>query len=386
MDKPKTVWIFAGEASGDQYGARIARELRAIDPAVVIRGMGSHRMAAAGVDIMVDSSELGVIGIIEVLKHLRTFLRIFKTLVDRARQERPDAVVLIDYPGFNIRFAKQMHKLGIKVVWYVSPQVWAWGKRRIPKLARIVNRMLCLFPFEPKIYEGTGLRAEFVGHPLLEILADERDASLQRDPNTILLLPGSRRSEIDRLLFPIIDTALILKRENPQLKFALPAPRQAIADYIRQKARHREADLRELGLEITIGDTHRWMQKATAGLAASGTVTVEAAMLGLPLVVVYRIHPVSYWILRMLVKVPYFTMVNLICNRCVFEEFLQGEVTVANLSRALRDILPGGGRRQLVEQGMADMVAALGGQGHVCRHAALAVFETIANPDSRPRK
>ena len=385
MDKPKTVWIFAGEASGDQYGARIARELRAIDPTMVIRGMGSHRMAAAGVEIMVDSSELGVIGLVEVLKLLRTFLRIMRELVERAERERPDAVVLIDYPGFNLRFATRMHKLGIKIVWYVSPQVWAWGKRRIPKLARVVNRMLCLFPFEPKVYEGTGLRAEFVGHPLLEILAEERDPGLQRDPNTILLLPGSRRSEIDRLFIPILDTALKLKRENPNLKFVLPTPRQSIADYIRKTAAGREADLCETGMEITIGDTHRWMQKATAGLAASGTVTVEAAMLGLPLVVIYRVNWITYIAFRFILTIRYFTMVNLINDRLVFEEFLQGEVTVANLSRALKDIMPGGARRALAEQGMADMIAALGGQGHVCRHAAQAIIETIASPDSRPQ-
>jgi lipid-A-disaccharide synthase len=233
----KTIWIFAGESSGDLYGAHLAAELKRQRPDVVLRGMGSNAMRAAGVDLIVDSSELGIVGFVEVLKHLRMFLRLFDSLVERAAAERPDAVVLIDYPGFNLRFARQMRRRGIPVVYYISPQVWAWGKRRIPQIARDVTRMLVIFPFEPQVYAGTGLDVRFVGHPLRQILAARRDPALAREPDTVLLLPGSRNSELDRLLAPFVETAAWLKVRNPRLKFVLAAPNERIAELVTARLR-----------------------------------------------------------------------------------------------------------------------------------------------------
>lgn len=376
----KTVWIFAGEASGDQYGARLAVELRAQAPGLRLQGMGGGKMRAAGVEILADSSELGVIGLVEVLKHYPTFHRIFHSLLDRARRERPDAVVLIDYPGFNLRFAARLRRLGIRVVYYVSPQVWAWGRRRIPKIAATVDRMLCIFPFEPEVYAGTGLATEFVGHPLLEIVAAHRDPALARDPDTILLLPGSRRGEIDRLAVPILETALALRRAHPRLQFVMAAPREQVANDIRHRLGPRMAEFEQAGIRLVVGETQKWMQVASCGLAASGTVTVEAAMFGLPLVVVYRVNPVTYAVGRLLVKLPFFTMVNLIAGRRLFEEFLQGEVRPPVLVPALERILPGGTRRTEVEQGLVEVVAALSGgdAGAVARRAAAIVLEVAA--------
>ena len=376
----RTIWIIAGESSGESYGARLATELRQVAPDLIIRGMGGEAMTAAGVDIMVDSSDLGVVGLVEVLRDLRTFRRIFRHLVQRATAERPDAVVLIDYPGFNLRLARRLHALGIKVVYYISPQVWAWGKKRIPKMAKIIDKMLVIFPFEPGVYKSTQLDVEFVGHPLLEILAEHRDPTISRDPNTILMLPGSRISEVDRLLPVMLKTGRLLARRRPQSRFVIALPREAVAEYVRSKMTAMApvlADMPEIRVEA--GTAREWLQRAAAGLAASGTVTVEAAILGLPLVVVYRLHWLTFRLVQLLVKIPHFTMVNLVAGGLVFEEFLQGAADPERLCSALENILPEGERRDGVMQGMARTVEMLGGRSQVCRRAALSVLSVIGS-------
>ncbi|MEI8079219.1 MAG: lipid-A-disaccharide synthase, partial [bacterium] len=372
-----SLWILAGEASGDLYGARLAEELRRQAPTVALRGMGGAAMRAAGVELLVDSSTLGVIGLVEVLRHLRTFLRIFKELVAQAAAERPAAVVLIDYPGFNLRFARQMKALGIPVVYYVSPQVWAWGRGRIPEIARLVRRMLVLYPFEVEVYRGTGLDVRFVGHPLLEIMDARREPGLVRELDTMLLLPGSRHGEIARLLPPMLETVRWLRARRPELQFVLAAPNDGIA----ARCRARLVAAGETAVTIEVGRTQYWLQRAGTGLAASGTVTVEAAILGLPLVVVYRVNPVTYWLGRWLVKIPFFTMVNLVAGKRVYEEFLQGAVQAARLGPALAAILPGGPRRAEVTVGMGEAVTALGGGGHASAEAARLVLEVAGGDD-----
>jgi lipid-A-disaccharide synthase len=366
-----TIWIFAGEASGDLYGARLACELRKLEPELAIRGMGGSEMAAAEVDILVDSTELGVVGLIEVLKHYPMFRRLFWGLVRQAETERPDLVVLIDYPGFNLRFAKQMKKLGIPVLYYISPQVWAWGKKRVPEIAELVHRMLVIFPFETEVYKAVDLDARFVGHPLVDIMREKRDETLVRDPNLVLLLPGSRRSEVDRLLLPIVATARRLHTQRPELRFVISAPRPAIRERI-------EGMLGEHGLpiEIDAGSTERWMQLASAGIAASGTVTVQAAILGLPLVVVYRMNPLTHWMAMRLINVPYITMVNLVADQLVFQEFVQ-HLDPQALADALQAILPDGARHAEVQAGIERCVSRLKTDSDASVTAAAAVQETL---------
>ncbi|MEA2011546.1 MAG: lipid-A-disaccharide synthase, partial [Verrucomicrobiota bacterium] len=354
----KTIWIISGESSGDLYGARLAEHLFSLDKSLSIKGMGGECMKTAGVEILVDSTELGIVGFVEVFKHIFMFLGIFKSLVERAEKERPDAVLLIDYPGFNVRLAKKLHKQGIKVIYYITPQVWAWGKKRIPIIAENVDKMLVIFPFEKEIYAETGLDTEFIGHPLMEILEEKKDLQIKRDDNLILLLPGSRHSEIDRLLIPIINTSKILYKENNNLHFVLQTPRKSIKQYIEEKLKTMNMD--SIPLEIVVEKNEYWMQKASAGLAASGTVTVQCAILGLPLVVVYRLNPLSYFLSRLLVKIKFFTMVNLVTEREVFEEFLQGRVKPKLLAEATKKILPEGDRREEVLKGIKEMCEKLG--------------------------
>lgn len=349
------IWIISGEASGDMYGARLARELKrqCAERGKTIRlaGMGGPQMQQTDMDIIVDSTELGVVGFVEVFKQIFTFIGIFLGLLKRAKQERPDAVVLIDYPGFNLRFAKRLYKNNIPVIWYVSPQVWSWGKHRIPQLAQYCSKMMVIFPFETETYNGTSLDVEFVGHPLVDIIAERADQRFKRDDNTILLLPGSRTHEVELLLKPMLDTVCDLFKQQPQLKFVIATPRELIYQQVNRLLADYRIKHPELpDIDLTCGDTSKWQQIATAGLAASGTVTVECAIAGLPLVVCYRLNPLTFMLARMLVKLfrGYFTMVNIIANKEVFKEFIQFQVTRAALTPAMVEILPHSSRRREV--------------------------------------
>jgi lipid-A-disaccharide synthase len=379
----QSIWIIAGEESGDAYGARLAAELRRQCAGLTLRGMGGRAMAAAGVEILIDSSELGVVGFIEVLGHLRTILHALTALVQRAERERPDAVVLIDYPGFNLRLARRLHALGIPVVYYVSPQVWAWKRGRRHQMAAWCRRLLCIFPFEPAHFADTGLEVRFVGHPLLEILAGERETDTVRDANLVLLLPGSRRGEVLRLLPRMLATAAELRRRRPELRFVVPVPRPAVAEVARRCVEESALGLAG-AITIETGRTRHWLQAAAAGLATSGTVTMEAAILGLPVVSVYRLSWLTYALGRVLVHgIPFFTIVNLVAGREVYQEFLQGQVTAGRLVPAVEAILPGGARRAEVLRGMSDAVQALGPTAAVSATAARLVLEVAAGPDGR---
>ena len=375
MSECKSIWIIAGEASGDDYGARLAEALKLQQPALQLKGMGGDQMRKAGVETVIDASDLGIVGILEVFRHLPLFIRLFRGLVEQIRQERPDAVVLIDYPGFNIRLAQRLRRLHIPVVYYISPQVWAWKKGRIPKIAASVTRMLCIFPFEPAVYAGTGMPAEFVGHPLLQILEPWRKNAQKRDDNLVLLLPGSRSGELLRLLPVLLETASLLHRQRPELHFEIPLPRQSTLQLAQQIIAEQKlpADFPEIA--FSVGRTRERMTAAVAGIAASGTVTVEAAILGLPLVVLYKVNWLTWQIARRLVKLPYITIANLVTNSCVYEEFLQQDAEPRKLSEALLKILPGGSRHETVRAGIEKTVAMLGGNRDVSASVAEQVLE-----------
>ena len=387
----RRIWILAGESSGDMYGARLAEGLRRLaaerGEELELSGMGGKAMMAAGIPVKVDSTELGVMGVFEVCKILFTIIGVFRRLVKAAAAERPDAVILIDYPGFNLRFAKKLHRLGIPVIWYISPQVWVWGKRRLPVLEKVCRKMLVIFPFETEVYGGTQLETEFVGHPLIDLVEERRDPAIMRDPDAFLLLPGSRSGEISRLLEPMLSTVTILAQRHKNLHYHLSAPRPQLAEQCREiceKFRSQHPDLPEIS--ITVGDTAKWQQQAGTGLAASGTVTVESAIAGLPLVVGYRMSFCTMLLAAFLVKLyrGFFTMVNIIADGEVFPEFLQYRFTPECLVPAIEKLLPGGSDRAQVEAGMRRVVDLLRpDSGSAARQAALAcwqVIETAENP------
>ncbi len=385
MNKERNIWIISGESSGDMYGARLCREMRAEaerrGDKLRVAGMGGPRMAETGMEIMVDATELGVVGIVEVLKIIGKIVKIFKLLLRRADQEKPDAIILIDYPGFNLRLAKQLHKRGHKVIWYVSPQVWSWGKGRIPKLAEYCNKMMVIFPFETEVYASTKLDVEFVGHPLIEIIAEKRDPKAARDPNTLLLLPGSRTMEINRLLIPMLETVLVLSKKHPTLKFVLPTPRVKIFEHCSAVYKEFRASHPDMPpIEITTGDTSYWQQCAGTGIAASGTVTVECAIQGLPLVVVYKLNFFTALTAGLLVRLyrGFFTMVNVIADKEVFQEFFQYRVNPANLVPAVERILPEGEHRAEVENDMHKVVEMIsGGFASASQRAAVICLDAV---------
>ena len=263
INRQKNIWIFAGETSGDRYGAKLTESLNSIYPGrIKISGMGGTAMQKAGVNILVDSTELGVVGIVEVFKHIGTFIKIFKYLVKRAEEERPDTVILIDYPGFNLRFAKQMYKRNISVIWYVTPQVWVWGKKRIPKLAKYCKKMLVIFPFEVDVFKHTELDAEFVGHPLVDFVKKRMNTNIKQNPNQFLILPGSRFTEINNNLLIMLKTAEIINKKHPHTIFKISASRTKIENRIREIVTEFQ-NKRETSVKFDIGvaGIHRLLSK-----------------------------------------------------------------------------------------------------------------------------
>ncbi|MBO7741693.1 MAG: lipid-A-disaccharide synthase [Victivallales bacterium] len=364
------IWIIAGEASGDTYGATLAKSLQALEPGIELGGMGGEKMRAAGVNTLVDSTELGIVGILEALRHLPFFIRLLRRLTAAAAEARPDTVVMIDYPGFNLPFAKRLHKLGIRVVWYISPQVWAWRTGRIWKLAKCCDRMLCIFPFEPECYAPTSLKAEFVGHPLLDDLRPYRENLPVRDENHILLLPGSRRMELSLLLPDMINAACLMHRRNPALRFEIALPRPAILELAREI--HSGMTLPEDAPEFiwSVGSTRQRMCEAGAAIAASGTVTIEAALLGLPLVVAYKLNSLSWWLASKLIRINTITIANLVCGSTVYQECLQKGCTPEALAEAAEALLPGKPGREQCLQGIAEFQRRMGQAGNVADNVA----------------
>ena len=383
--KEPLIWLIAGEASGDLYGALLAENLHKLNPRAKIQGMGGVKMKAAGVDILVDSSELGVIGLIEVMGMIFKFLKIMKFLVSEAILRRPDAVVMIDYPGFNIRFAKKLKKAGIPVIWYISPQVWVWRKSNIPKLAEYCRKMMVIFPFEVEVYKGSGLDVEFSGHPLVEIVRRRKDPAISRDPDKFLLLPGSRKSETKRLFNVMLQSAWLLKKQHPEMQFFVATPREKVFKDIQEKFSafaQQNPDFPREAFTITCGETSRHLQNCCGAFAASGTITVESAIAGLPLVVAYKLNPITFLLARLIIKKLFrnaFTMPNIIMNKCVFEEFLQHEFTPETLAAAAEKILPGGERHAAVEKDMQEMVRELScGNVDAAKRAAEIILETCS--------
>ena len=369
MSKKYKFWIFSGEASGDIYGAQLIEEMSQLAEEngddLTIKVMGGPKMQATKkADILVDSTELGVVGFFEVLSHIIPFIGIFFRLLSQAKKERPDAIVMIDYPFFNLLMAKRFTKMGVPVIWYISPQVWAWKKKRIYKLAKYCKKMLVVFPFEQEIYKKTSLETSYVGHPLVDYVRSRLEKDVKRDNDKILLLPGSRSGEINRLLEPMLGAITLFSKRYKEhnYKYSIAAPREKSYNQIMEvynEFRSKNPDCPEC--EIDYGRTTYHQQSAATGLAASGTVTVESAIIGLPLVSIYRLHFITFMIARLIVKLyrGFFTMVNIIANRTVFEEFVQHQVTPEALADALERIVPGGERRSEVEEGMQEVTRLL---------------------------
>ena len=377
----KTYFLCAGDASGEQHAAALVEELRRREPDARFVGLGGDHMEKAGVELAVHQREIAIGGLVEVLGDLGRVWRAWRGIRRALLDARPDLVILVDAPDFNIPLARFAKKHGQKVLYYVSPQVWAWRTGRIGKIARRVDHMAVIFPFEVGIYAGTGLPVSFVGHPLVDRLrsiwegrtpaAARAAAGLDPERPVVALLPGSRRNEVRDSLPLQLETAAALHAKAPEVLFALAVaptiPRERIDDAIR------DARLpASLELSVIEGRTLDVLRGASVALAVPGTVTVEIALLGTPVVVAARVHPLTAFIMRRVVRVPSFTMPNLIAERTVIPEFLQEDAEPSRVAEALLARIHGGAgeaqRRDLLE-----VRERLGDGGAADRAATIAV-------------
>ena len=352
----------AGELSGDAHGAGMIRALKAARPGLVVAGAGGPAMRAAGGDAVRDWVEdSAVVGVWEVLKRYGWFKRRFAEMLEEVRVMRPQVLVLIDYPGYDLRFAEAVRREmpEIRLVYYISPQVWAWHKSRIPKMAALLDEMLCLFPFEKPIFESAGLWTTFVGHPLVDELEDERIAGVRAE-HLVGLFPGSREREVARLFPVMLETAKTLRAGRPGLRFEAPAASPRLAETMRSMVRAKSLDGVVL---VTDGGSHALMQRATCAVIASGTATLEAAYFGLPYCLVYKVAWPTFFLGRMLVKLESIGLVNILAGERVVEEYLQTEVTPGRLARALGKFFSEPETRAETRQKLLATAAKLGGLG-----------------------
>jgi lipid-A-disaccharide synthase len=328
--------IVAGEASGDLHASEVVRELKKLDPKLEMFGIGGDLLAREGMNLLHHASEMGIVGLFNVLRHLPMFRRVFNELIEKIERERPDVVFLVDYPEFNLRMAKRCKELGLHVVYYISPQLWAWRRGRVRHIAKYVDRMLVIFPFEEEFYRTHDVPVTYVGHPLIEQLAHVRKPARQDDTLRIALLPGSRRMEVRSLLPAMLDAVRILREERKVDAYIIQAPTIA-HDTL-------EAIVKNCGVKVPIlpHDRGEGVAAADVSLSSSGTATLESAILGTPVVVMYRLSRATYELGKRLVSLPHFSLVNIIAGHEVVPELIQHDVNGARIAEEVRKLVAPG--------------------------------------------
>ena len=375
MDSGQKVLIVAGESSGDLYGAKLVEAMASLSPEVTFHGIGGKEMKRSGVNLLFSSSELAVVGITEVVEKMGHIWRAWRTMKRFIEDHTPHLAVLIDYPDFNLRLAKVLKNNAVPVLYYVSPQVWAWRPGRIKTIAKRVAKMAVILPFEVPIYQQAGVDVEYVGHPLLDILdpalsRKEARRQLGMPPENLLigLLPGSREREVRALLPFLMGAAEIISREFPSCRFILP-----LASTIKRDLVQDVIEGNQLPLEVTEGRTFEVMKAADLLLVVSGTATLEGAIAGVPMVIIYRLSPITYLIGRILVKVKCIGLANIVVGRKVVPELIQGEVTPRRIAHEAKKILEDPAKRDEIEGAFKLVQEKLGGKGASLRVAHMAL-------------
>lgn len=366
--------LLAGEASGDLHGAALAQELLRLRPGSELFGIGGERMAAAGVRLLFDPTRISLIGFGEALRRLPLFRRVRNEVKRALRRERPDVVVCIDFGGFNLGVAAYAHRLGLPAVYYICPAAWAWGRGRAKRVARSCTRVASVFPFEAEVYRQAGARVEFVGHPLLDLVRAsgtraETRAALGVGPEELLvgLLPGSRRQEVEQLLPVMLAAGRLLAGRWPGLQWAL-----GLAPTVDESRVAALVAASGLPVRLTPA-TYDLMQAADVLLVASGTATLEAAILGAPMVMVYRVSPFTYALARRLVRLRHFALPNLLAGEAVIPELVQDQLTPERLAEAAGAFLSDPERREKTRARLRQVAEGLGTPGAAGRAAALVV-------------
>ncbi|MDD3814545.1 MAG: lipid-A-disaccharide synthase [Desulfocapsaceae bacterium] len=373
------IMIIAGEASGDLHGARLVQAMQAQDPGLLFCGMGSREMAAAGVEILFDAARIAVVGLAEVFTHFPDIIHALKILKKRMRDDPPDLLILIDFPDFNLMLAKKAKRLGIPVFYYISPQVWAWRTGRVKTIGRLVDTMGVILPFEESFYRSRGVTAHYVGHPLLDSVkvTSDRDSFCQRhginpEHKLVGLLPGSRRKEISALLPDFLAAAKrLLRKYDHEFVFLLPVAATVSEEELWNNGLGDYSEL--INFRLICEDRYDMMAACDAVVAASGTVTLELAILGIPMVVVYRVSPHTYFLGRLLIRhMHFFSLVNLIAERGVVPELLQDDVQPGTIEAELARLLFDDKADREIRQGLTEVRAKLGNPGASRQAAALA--------------
>ncbi len=367
--KSSRLLISCGEPSGDLYGGELLRHLRARRPGLDVFGLGGDQVAAQGAHLRAHVRDLAVVGLVEVLTHLRHLRAVFADLLREVERAPPAAAVLVDYPDFNLRLAAQLQRRGVPVIYYVSPQLWAWRGGRMRDVRRHVARMLVIFPFEEALYRAAGVPVTFVGHPLVDLVRPEpdraaflREIGLDPERPTLAILPGSRRKELAHNLPTLVAALRLITARRPDvqpvLALAPSLPRATV-----------EAALGGAALTVVEGRTPAVVGSAALALVASGTATVETALLGTPMVVVYRLAPLTYALGRPFVRVARFAMVNLIAGRDVVPELIQGDFTPQRVAEEALRLLEDQARAERMRADLRAVRAALGAPGASARAA-----------------
>ncbi len=375
--------IVAGEASGDLHGGNLIREMRRIDPGLSFYGLGGGRMKAEGVKLFADAADMAVVGLTEVVFKLGTILRVMHRLKISLREERPDLVILIDYPDFNLPLARAARRLGLKVLYYISPQVWAWRKGRIDTIRKSVDRMAVILPFEEQFYREAGVNVTFVGHPLLDEVRKKyaqteamKRFGLKDEAITVGILPGSRRSEVERLLPEMLKACRILMEKLSPLQFVLPLAGTLDPEFVRDI-------LRQFPLQVNVvrDEIYDVIAVSDVAIVASGTATLETALLEIPMVVVYKVSASSYAIGRRFVRVDHIGLVNIIAGRTIVPELIQEDANPERIASEVRELIVRRGKAREMKAALAETRGKLGTPGASQRTARIACDMLAANGD-----
>jgi lipid-A-disaccharide synthase len=377
MTPSKKILVICGEPSGDLHASNLVKDIRSLDSSVSFFGMGGDMCRGAGVDIVVDICKMALVGLVEVWKNIFTVGKAYGAVLKRIDTERPDLAILVDYPGFNLRLAAELKKRSIPVVYYISPQVWAWGRDRVNVIKRCVSKILVFFRFEEELYKTYGIDAEFVGHPLVDIVkaSVSRDGFLRQhmmDPakKVIALLPGSRASEVRTLLPVMVSAAKIVIDSIPDAQFAVskhPGIDRALYSGIIGNS---------VGIKLVEGRTYDLVNSSDLALVASGTATLETAILGTPLVIIYKTGFITYVAYKIVATIDFLGIVNIIAGREIAPEFLQYDATPEKVSAKLVELIKDESKLSSMRSDLLGVKASLGSPG-ASRRAAQAILELL---------
>ncbi len=372
--------IIAGEASGDLQASYLIKALKSLEPHLEIFGMGGKKMQAEGAEIIYDITDLAIVGFLEVLKHLATFKKIFEKLTGLLETRKPDAVILVDYPGFNLRFAKTAKEKNIRVIYYISPQIWAWGEKRIHEIKKYVDKMIVIFGFEESLYKEAGVKVSFVGHPFLDIVKPVwkkeetiKISHMKHDSIKIVLMPGSRKKEIEKHLPSMLRSCEIIKNKIPNAEFIISRIKeldQRLYDKIVRRSKIKTHSLENKPYEV--------MDIADLVIVSSGSATLEVAIMEKPMVIIYKTSFLTWLLAKNLIKIPDIGLVNIVAGQRIVPELVQFEVTPENIARESLGILNDHKRIHEIKENLRKVKSKLGETGASSR--ASHIIHKFLNP------